>query len=159
MPKMSAGLLPYRVANDGSVTVLLVHPGGPFWKNKHEHAWSIPKGEYESDEDPARVAEREFIEELGVPVPGGPRIDLGTVRQSGGKQVRAWAVRAESLTIDPLVSNTFEMEWPPRSGTLHAFPEIDQAQWVTIAEAKVRLVTAQVDFLHRLATALTPGTG
>jgi predicted NUDIX family NTP pyrophosphohydrolase len=159
MPKTSAGLLLYRISNDGSVTVFLVHPGGPFWKNKHEHAWSIPKGEYESDEEPERVAEREFAEELGVPAPEGPRIDLGTVRQSGGKKVRAWAVRAESLTIDPLVSNTFEMEWPPKSGTLRTFPEVDQAQWVTVAEAKVCLVAAQVEFLHRLVAVLTSGAG
>jgi predicted NUDIX family NTP pyrophosphohydrolase len=159
MPKMSAGLLPYRVDADGTVTVLLVHPGGPFWKNKHEHAWSIPKGEYETDEDPERVAEREFAEELGVPAPEGSRIDLGTIRQSGGKYVRAWAVRAESLTIEPVVSNTFEMEWPPNSGTWRAFPEVDQAQWVTIPDAKVRLVAAQAEFLLRLAAALasTPG--
>ena len=87
----------YRVGEDGSLSVLLVHPGGPFWKNKDEHAWSIPKGEYGPDEDPAEAAAREFTEELGLPVPEGPWIDLGTIRQSGGKHVRAWAVESDEL--------------------------------------------------------------
>src|ERR1019366_5943953 len=126
MPKLSAGLLAYRVDHDGSVTVLLVHPGGPFWKTKHEHAWSIPKGEYATGEDPERAAEREFEEELGLSAPHGPRIDLGTIRQLGGKHVQAWAVDGQSLSIDTVVSNTFEMEWPPKSGTLQTFPEIDR---------------------------------
>ena len=159
MPKLSAGILAYRVDDGEAVTVLLVHPGGPFWKNKHEHAWSIPKGEYEIGEDPERVAEREFEEELGQSAPKGPRIYLGTVRQSGGKEVRAWAVQAESLSIDTVVSNTFEMEWPPKSGTLRTFPEIDRAEWVTVAEASVRLVSAQVEFVQRLMASLTSGSG
>jgi len=159
MPKLSAGLLAYRVDDDGAVNVLLVHPGGPLWKNKHEHAWSIPKGEYETGEDPERAAEREFGEELGLPAPNGPRIDLGTIRQSGGKHVRAWAVRAQSLSIDTVVSNTFEMEWPPKSGNLRTFPEIDRAEWVTVPEAAVRLVSAQGEFLQRLKEALTSGSG
>jgi predicted NUDIX family NTP pyrophosphohydrolase len=155
-PKTSAGLLPYRVASDGSLSVFLVHPGGPFWKNKDEHAWSIAKGEYGPDEDPAETADREFEEELGVPAPGGPRLDLGTVRQSSGKQVQAWAVRAEELSVPTVVSNTFEMEWPPRSGTMATFPEVDRAEWMSIPEAERRLVAAQVAFLDRLALALTP---
>jgi predicted NUDIX family NTP pyrophosphohydrolase len=159
MPKFSAGLLAYRVDDNESVAVLLVHPGGPFWKNKHEHAWSIPKGEYEIGESPERAAEREFEEELGLSAPNGPRIDLGTIRQSGGKEVRAWAVLAGSLSIDTVVSNTFEMEWPPKSGTLQTFPEIDRAEWVTVPEATVRLVAAQVAFIHRLMAALRSGSG
>jgi predicted NUDIX family NTP pyrophosphohydrolase len=159
MPKLSAGLLAYRVDGEGTITVLLVHPGGPFWKNKHAHAWSIPKGEYEPGEDAEQAAECEFEEELGISAPDGPRIDLGTIRQSGGKQVRAWALRADSLTIDAVVSNTFELEWPPRSGRMQSFPEIDRAEWVNVPEATVRLVSAQVEFLHRLGAALDPGAG
>jgi predicted NUDIX family NTP pyrophosphohydrolase len=155
-PKTSAGLLPYRVADDGTVTVFLVHPGGPFWKNKDAHVWSIAKGEYEPGDDPALTAEREFEEEVGVPAPGGARLDLGTVRQSGGKLVRAWAVRAEDLSVTTVVSNEFEMEWPPKSGTMQSFPEVDRAEWMTIAEAEPRLVAAQVAFLDRLISALAP---
>jgi predicted NUDIX family NTP pyrophosphohydrolase len=153
MPKLSAGLLPYRI-EDGTVSVLLVHPGGPFWKNKDEHAWSIPKGEYEPDEDPEAAAVREFIEELGLPVPEGPRIDLGTVRQTGGKQVRAWAIRADDLSVETIESNRFEMEWPPKSGALKDFPEVDRAEWMTIPEATPRLVSAQAELLTRLVDLL-----
>jgi predicted NUDIX family NTP pyrophosphohydrolase len=154
MPKLSAGLLPYKLAEDGFLAVLLVHPGGPFWKNKDAHAWSIPKGEYQDGEDAQRAAEREFAEELGLPVPDGPRIDLGTIRQASGKYVRAWAVRAEHLDTDAVVSNSFEMEWPPKSGTMRVFPEVDRAQWMTIGEATTRLVAAQVELLSRLAVEL-----
>jgi predicted NUDIX family NTP pyrophosphohydrolase len=154
MGKLSAGLLPYRIAGDGSITVLLVHPGGPFWRNKEEHAWSISKGEYGFGEDPERAAEREFGEELGLPVPAGPRIDLGTVRQASGKEVHAWAIRAEELSADTIVSNQFEMEWPPKSGKLTQFPEVDRAEWMSVSEASVRLVAAQVEFLMRLVAAL-----
>ena len=157
MPKLSAGLLPYKFAEDGSLAVLLVHPGGPFWKNKDADAWSIPKGEYEDGEDPERAAEREFAEELGLPVPDGPRIDLGTIRQASGKYVRAWAVRADHLATEAVVSNQFEMEWPPKSGTMKTFPEVDRAQWMTIGEANARLVAAQVELLSRLAAALRTG--
>src|SRR5580700_5836730 len=103
--RRSAGLLPYTMTDDGTLLVFLVHPGGPFWKNKDEHAWSIPKGEYEPDEDAPATAEREFVEELGRPVPEGPRLELGTVRQSGGKEVTAWAVRADDLSGENIVSN------------------------------------------------------
>ncbi len=154
MPKLSAGILAYRVEGS-SLSVLLVHPGGPFWKNKDEHAWSIPKGEYGSDEDPAEAAAREFTEELGLPVPEGPWIDLGTIRQSGGKYVRAWAVQADELQLEAMVSNRFEMEWPPRSGTIQEFPEVDRAEWMTTAQASVRLVAAQVEFLVRLGRELS----
>jgi predicted NUDIX family NTP pyrophosphohydrolase len=162
MAKLSAGLLPYKFAEDGSLAVLLVHPGGPFWKNKDAHAWSIPKGEYHDGEDPQEAADREFAEELGLPVPDGPRIDLGTIRQASGKSVRAWAVRTEHLDTEAVVSNRFEMEWPPKSGTMREFPEVDRAQWMTIGEANTRLVAAQVELLTRLAVELrmdTPGPG
>lgn len=149
MPKPSAGLLPYRIEGN-TVSVLLVHPGGPFWKNRDEHAWSIPKGEYEPDEDPEAAAMREFTEELGLPVPDGPRIDLGTVRQASGKQVRAWAIRADDLSVETIESNRFTMEWPPKSGTMTEFPEVDRAEWMTIPKAIPRLVSAQAEFLDRL---------
>ncbi len=154
MPKLSAGLLPYRFAKDDSLSVLLVHPGGPFWKNKDEHAWSIPKGEYEPDENAEDAAAREFYEELGLPVPDGPWIDLGTIRQSGGKQVRAWAVEAGDVRIEDMVSNRIEMEWPPKSGTMQEFPEVDRAEWMTVAHATERLVSGQVELLERLGAAL-----
>jgi predicted NUDIX family NTP pyrophosphohydrolase len=152
--KRSAGILPYRVGPDGGLRVLVVHPGGPLWKNKDEHAWSIAKGEYEPDEEAERAAEREFAEELGVEVPEGPRIALGTIRQSSGKQVSAWAVRADDLSPEGLVSNTFEMEWPPRSGERRSFPEVDEARWMSLPEARQRLIVAQGEFLDRLAAAL-----
>jgi predicted NUDIX family NTP pyrophosphohydrolase len=156
MPKLSAGILAFRVDDDGMLVVLLVHPGGPFWKNKDGHAWSIPKGEYEPGEDPEMAAVREFGEELGFPLPDGSRLDLGTIRQSSGKQVRAWAVRTGNLAVEAVVSNRFEMEWPPKSGVLQDFPEVDRAEWMTIPEATVRLVSAQVELLTRLVALLTP---
>jgi predicted NUDIX family NTP pyrophosphohydrolase len=157
--KTSAGLLPYRWADDGSLQVFLVHPGGPIWKNKDAHAWSIAKGEYGPGEDPAETADREFEEEIGVQPPPGPRLDLGTVRQTSGKVVRAWAVRAETLSVAAVVSNEFEMEWPPKSGTMQSFPEVDRAEWMSIADATARLVTAQVAFLDRLARELAAAEG
>jgi predicted NUDIX family NTP pyrophosphohydrolase len=154
MPKLSAGFLPYRFAEDGSVVVLLVHPGGPFWTNRDAQAWSIPKGEYQEGEDPEAAAAREFAEELGLPAPAGPRVDLGTIRQASGKYVRAWGVRTDHLDTDAVVSNSFEMEWPPKSGTMREFPEVDRAQWMTIDEATTRLVAAQAELLSRLAIEL-----
>jgi predicted NUDIX family NTP pyrophosphohydrolase len=154
MPKLSAGILPYRVDDNDAVTVLLVHPGGPFWKNKDAHAWSIPKGEYGPDEKPEEAAAREFKEELGLPMPDGPWVDLGTIRQSGGKQVRAWAVEAGDLHIDDMVSNRFEMEWPPKSGLMQEFPEVDRAQWMSMTRAATCLVAGQVALLERLHDAL-----
>lgn len=156
MPKLSAGFLLYRVSDDGSMEVLLVHPGGPFWQKKDTHAWSIPKGEYAEGEDPEETAEREFGEELGLPVPGGPRLDLGTVRQASGKYVRAWAIRADDFVPDAFVSNRFEMEWPPKSGQKKEFPEVDKVQWMTGPEAGLRMVAAQVELIGRLAALLRP---
>ena len=156
MPKLSAGLLAYRVDGEGVITVLLVHPGGPFWKNKHAHAWSIPKGEYEPGEDAEQTAEREFEEELGIPIPDGPRIDLGTIRQSGGKQVRAWALRADSLSIDMVVSNTFEMEWPPKSGRLIHVPECDRAEYFPDNRALEKILPGQRGFIEEAIAILAP---
>ena len=126
-----------------------MHPGGPFWARKDEGAWSIPKGEYEPGEDPLAAARREFAEELGSPPPGGDVRDLGEVVQKGGKRVRAWAVEGD---FDPatIVSNTFEIEWPPRSGRRRSFPECDRAEWFTLDAAGAKLLGAQRPFLDRL---------
>jgi predicted NUDIX family NTP pyrophosphohydrolase len=147
--KPSAGLLLHRDGPDGP-EVLIAHMGGPFWARKDDGAWSIPKGEHEDDEDPLAAAEREFAEEMGAPAPSGERADLGEVRQSGGKRVRVWAVRGD-FDADAIVSNTFELEWPPRSGRLQAFPEVDRAAWFGLDEARRKLVRGQVAFLDRLA--------
>jgi predicted NUDIX family NTP pyrophosphohydrolase len=127
--------------------------GGPLWSRKDEHAWTIPKGEYTADEDPLAAARREFAEELGSPPPDGPWLELGEVRQSGGKTVTAWAVEGE---FDPetAVSNTFELEWPPRSGRLQSFPEIDRVAWFDVDTARAKLIAAQVAFLDRLVDAM-----
>jgi predicted NUDIX family NTP pyrophosphohydrolase len=145
VPK-SAGVLMFR-ERDG-LEVLLIHPGGPFWRKKDDGAWSIPKGEFTSAEEPLAAARREFEEELGAPVTG-EFIPLGTIQQSGGKTVFAWAVRGE---FDPatLKSNTFLVEWPPKSGRQKEFPEVDRAGWYAIPAARVKLLPAQTAFLDRL---------
>jgi predicted NUDIX family NTP pyrophosphohydrolase len=150
MPSTSAGILPFRFRSDQTIEVLLVHPGGPFWRGKEQHAWSVAKGEYLSDESALDAAEREFTEELGLPVPAGDRLDLGEVQQAGGKRVRVWAVETGDLPLEDVVSNTFEIEWPPRSGRLQSFPEVDRAEWTSLDQARDRLVGAQVEFLERL---------
>ncbi len=134
--------------------VLLVHPGGPLWARRDEGAWSIPKGELEGDEDPAAVAAREFREELGEDPPRRGWVALGEVRQAGGKRVIAWAVRGE-LDAAGITTNTFEMEWPPRSGRTVAFPEVDRAQWCAPDEAVRKLVRAQGAFVERLVALRT----
>ncbi len=149
--KLSAGLLLYRIGADGA-QVLLVHMGGPFWARKDEHAWSIPKGEYGDDEDPAQVAVREFTEELGTPPPDGPTIELGTARQSG-KTVTVFA-REGDFDAAAAVSNTFSLEWPPRSGRFQDFPEVDRAEWFDLPTAAGKLVKGQVVFLGRLTSRL-----
>jgi predicted NUDIX family NTP pyrophosphohydrolase len=148
--KLSAGLLVYRGTTVHDLEVLLVHPGGPFWQHKDAHAWSIPKGEYGLDDDALAAAEREFHEELGLHPPAGTRTDLGSVRQSGGKQVRAWAVAAGGFAIETLISNEFEMEWPPRSGQVRTYPEVDRAEFTALAMARERVVAAQAQFFDRL---------
>src|SRR5579872_5334840 len=139
MAKSSAGLLLYRTSraapSTGGIEVLIVHPGGPFWATKDSGVWSIPKGEYESADDPAECARREFAEELGVDPPPGSWTDLGEVTQRAGKRVRAWAVEGD-LDVSDVQSNTFEMEWPPRSGRTSSFPEVDRAAWVGVDEAR-----------------------
>ena len=153
MPKVSAGLLLYRWRG-GAVEVLLVHPGGPYWARKDHGAWSVPKGEHGPDEEPLQVAFREFREELGVdpPADGSPAF-LGEVRQSGGKHVSAWAMPGE-LEVGSVRSNTFTMEWPPKSGALREFPEVDRAEWFGLEDARRKLVRGQVAFLDRLTSLL-----
>lgn len=151
--RRSAGLLVFRRV-DGDpggegVEVLLGHMGGPFWARKQEHAWSIPKGEHGPDEDPVAAARREFVEETSLPVPDGELLDLGSVRQSGGKEVTAWAVEGD-LDAAAAVSNTFTLEWPPRSGRTQEFPELDRFAWAAPATARELLVKGQLPFLDRL---------
>jgi predicted NUDIX family NTP pyrophosphohydrolase len=146
--RQSAGILLYRRRTAGP-EVLLVHPGGPFWKKKDLGAWSIPKGECEQGEDPRACALREFGEELGASPPDGDLSALGSARQAGGKLVTAWAAEGD---IDPasVRSNAFRLEWPPRSGIMREFPEIDRAQWFPLAEARRRINPAQAVFVDRL---------
>jgi predicted NUDIX family NTP pyrophosphohydrolase len=149
MPKLSAGLLLYRRTNR-DVEVLLVHPGGPFWAKKDDGAWSIPKGEYEMGEDPLEVAIREFEEELGVtPPPVDHAVPLGELRQPSGKRVTAWALEG-NVDVDEVHSNTFPMEWPPRSGRIQEVPEVDRAGWFDLETARRKLLKGQVGFLDRL---------
>lgn len=151
LTRTSAGLLLYRQTPDG-LEVLLVHPGGPFWARKDLGAWSIPKGEADDCEDLLAVAHRELAEETGFTA-SGPELSLGHVRQKAGKVVHAWAVRADA---DPsqLRSNEFEIEWPPRSGRMRAFPEVDRAAWFDLAEARRRINPAQAAFLDALVAAV-----
>jgi predicted NUDIX family NTP pyrophosphohydrolase len=148
----SAGIVLHRRVNDRT-EVLLVHPGGPFWARRDLGVWSIPKGEYEPGEDPLAAALREFEEELGSPAPDGDREDLGEVRQRAGKLVRAWAV-AGDLDVSRVHSNTFELEWPPRSGRRASFPEVDRAEWFELDLARQKIVGAQAALLDRLSERL-----
>jgi len=147
MAKISAGLLVYR-RRGGAIEVFLVHPGGPFWAKKDEGAWSIPKGEIAEGEDALACAKREFREETGQAIEGDFR-PLGEIRQAGGKVVLAWAVAGDP---DParITSNTFEMEWPPRTGRTQSFPEVDRAAWFPLEEAMRRINKGQAKFLERL---------
>ena len=144
----SAGILLYR-RTGGALEVLLVHPGGPFWARRDAGAWSIPKGEHEPDEDPLSAARREFEEELGSAPPSGEPADLGEVRQKSGKLVHAWALAGD---LDPaeIQSNTFTIQWPPRSGRMQEFPEVDRAQWFGLEQARERINPAQAALLDRL---------
>jgi predicted NUDIX family NTP pyrophosphohydrolase len=128
--------------------VLLVHPGGPFWAKRDAGAWSIPKGEYEDGDDPEACARREFEEELGSPAPSD-LVELGTIRQKNGKEVRAFLGLGD-VDVATVVSNTFTMEWPPKSGRTADFPEIDRAEWFTVDEAREKLNPAQAELLDRL---------
>ncbi|HUS41320.1 MAG TPA: NUDIX domain-containing protein [Ilumatobacteraceae bacterium] len=149
----SAGIVLRRRTANGAVEVLLGHMGGPFWQRRQEGAWTIPKGEVEPGEEPLAVARREFHEELGMPVPPGDLVDLGEVRQAGGKVVRAWAVEGD-LDVEAIVSNTFELEWPPKSGRIQSFPEIDRAAWFDLESARAVIVAGQRPLLDRLTTEL-----
>ncbi len=161
MSKKSAGILPFRELS-GRLEVLLVHPGGPFWAKKDDGAWSIPKGEFEDNEDPAEAAIREFQEETGF-TPNGAMIPLLPLRQPGGKLVYAWAME---YNVDPagLRSNTFPLEWPPKSGRYQEFPEIDRAAWFTVDMAGRKILKGQAAFLAQLQEKLRslgrlPGEG
>jgi len=144
----SAGILLYRI-RDGEPEVLIVHPGGPFWARKDAGAWSIPKGEHDDDEDAQACALREFEEETGTALTPAALADLGTVRLKSGKLVAAWAVEGD-LDADTITSNTFELEWPPRSGRTQEFPEVDRASWFGLDAAREKLNPAQGAFLDRL---------
>jgi predicted NUDIX family NTP pyrophosphohydrolase len=160
MTRTSAGILLYRW-REGELEVFLVHPGGPFWARKDAGAWSIPKGEFAPDEDPLAAARREFAEETGLAVDGEFRA-LRPIRQAGGKVVHAFAIEGE---VDPgaIRSNSFTIEWPPRSGRLRAFPEVDRAGWFALAEAQQKILKSQLGMLEQLALLQSrrsgPGTG
>jgi predicted NUDIX family NTP pyrophosphohydrolase len=149
MAKRSAGILLYK-CTDGELLVLLAHPGGPFWQRRDAGAWTIPKGEFDSGEAPEDAARREFREELGTDAVGTLQ-PLGEITQKGGKLVTAFALEGD-LDVVTLRSNTFEIEWPPRSGRMQTFPEIDKIQWMTCAEARGKIVPSQATFLDRLAS-------
>jgi predicted NUDIX family NTP pyrophosphohydrolase len=153
MPKRSAGILLYR--RNGVLEVLLVHPGGPFWARKDLGAWSIPKGEYEEGDDPLAAALRELEEETGHRLEATDLLELGWIRQRGGKLLTAWAAQGD-LDASAITSNTFTMEWPPRSGRRREFPEVDRAGWFDLPAAREKLLAAQTELLDRLVSALEP---
>ena len=146
---LSAGILMYRVVGRG-LEVLLVHPGGPYWRRKDDGAWSIPKGEMDADEDAGEAACREFAEETGVVLAAAPLEPLGEIRQRAGKRVTAFAVEGD-IDVRSIRSNTFEIEWPPRSEKMQSFPEIDRAEWFELAVAHSKIIEGQRPLLDRLA--------
>jgi predicted NUDIX family NTP pyrophosphohydrolase len=146
MAKLSAGLLIYRIKDNG-LEVFLVHPGGPLWANKDE--WSIPKGEYTAEEQPLEAAKREFAEETGFEVPAGKIIPLQPIKQPSGKVVSAWAIEGD-FDATKLHSNLFSMEWPPKSGRRQEFPEVDRGKWFDLATARIKMFKGQADFLDEL---------
>ena len=146
--KLSAGILLYRLQN-GEAEVFLVHPGGPFWAKKDEGAWSIPKGEYEVGEDPLEVAQREFLEETGFEF-DGPLHPLTALKQPSGKTISAWAMEGD-VDATALTSNTFTLEWPPKSGKVREFPEVDRGAWFDLPTARIKLLAGQRGFLDQLA--------
>jgi len=147
MPRKSAGILLYRSQKNG-VEVFLVHPGGPFWVNKDLGSWSVPKGEYNDDEDALKAAQREFQEETGLSIQGN-FIELGEVRQPSGKRVRVWALENDQ-EVENIRSNTFQLEWPPKSGKMQEFPEVDRGEWFSIPEARQKILKGQFPFLDKL---------
>lgn len=146
--KLSAGIVLYRTRDTGP-EVLLVHPGGPFWARKDDGCWSIPKGEYGEGEDPLTVAKRELCEETGLEEPGGPYVELTPAAQPSGKMIRAWAVEGD-LDAASIRSNSFSMEWPPRSGRVQSFPEVDRALWCAFPLARKKLLPGQRVLLDEL---------
>jgi predicted NUDIX family NTP pyrophosphohydrolase len=152
VPRRSAGVLLYRRGPGGGIEVLLGHMGGPFWARKDDGAWSVPKGEYTDGEEPLAVAHREFEEELGSPVPAADLVPLGELR-AGAKVLTLWAAEGD-LDATATRSNTFALEWPPRSGRVQEFPEIDRAAWFGVEEARAKLVKGQVPVLDRLLALL-----
>ena len=154
MNKRSAGLLVWRRGEAG-VEVLLAHPGGPLFERKDDGNWSIPKGEYEADEEPLAAANREFAEEIGVAPPPSDPVPLGESRQSSGKVNTIWAVEGD-LDVTEVQSNLFSMEWPPRSGRMQEFPEIDRAGWFDLQTAEGKLFASQRVFLERLRSLVSP---
>jgi len=153
MTRRSAGILLFRRTQSGAIEVLLAHPGGPVWASRDAGAWGIPKGEYGPGEGPIDVARREFEEETGHPAPAGAGIDLGEIRQKGGKVVVAWAMEGQ---LDPATasSNTFPFQWPPRSGQWITIPEVDRVAWFSPEEARLRIKDTQAPFVDRLLAAL-----
>ena len=152
MPKLSAGIVLYRWRDGGKdklLEVFLVHPGGPFWKNKDTGSWSIPKGEYASGEDALSAARREFAEETGFDLPEGDFKPLGEIRQPSGKVISAWALEGD-FPAERLKSNLFSMERPPKSGRMQEFPEVDRVAWFGLEEAREKLIAGQHGFLDRL---------
>jgi predicted NUDIX family NTP pyrophosphohydrolase len=147
MATSSAGILPYR-RSEGRLEVFLVHPGGPFWRTKDAGAWSIAKGEMGADENAETAARREFLEETGISLTARLQ-PLGEIRQRGGKQVQAFAVEAD-IDVQAVASNMFEIEWPPKSGKMQPFPEIDRAEWFDLPAARDKLLASQWPFLDRL---------
>jgi predicted NUDIX family NTP pyrophosphohydrolase len=152
-PRVSSGILLYRRAG-GQLQVLLAHPGGPFFARKDDGHWTIPKGEVDPGEELFEVGRREFQEETGQPLPDGPSLELGSIVQKGGKIVHGWAVEGD-LDPDAGSSNTFELEWPPRSGRRQTFPEIDRVAWFDPHEARRRIKPTQIPFIDRLESMLT----
>ncbi|MEJ2537317.1 MAG: NUDIX domain-containing protein, partial [Calditrichia bacterium] len=146
MPRKSAGILLYRFQKNG-VEVFLVHPGGPFWANKDEGSWSVPKGEYNDDEDALKAAQREFQEETGLSIQGN-FIELGEVRQPSGKRVMVWALENDQK-VENIRSNTFQLEWPPKSGKMQEFPEVDLGGWFSLPEARQKILKGQISFLDK----------
>ena len=145
--KKSAGILVYRL-HSGELEVFLVHPGGPFWKNKDDGAWSIPKGEYTDEEDPLEAAKREFEEETGIEC-SGKFIMLDPIKQKGGKIVSAWALEKD-MDAKSIKSNLFSMEWPPKSGKMQEFPEVDKAAWFGLNDAKQKINPSQAALIDQL---------
>jgi predicted NUDIX family NTP pyrophosphohydrolase len=147
-PKRSAGILLYR-RRVSQLEVLLVHPGGPFWAAKDDGAWFVPKGELEEGEQPLEAARREFREELGSDPPDAAPLELGTVKNKSGKLIYAWALEGD-LDLASFASNTFTLEWPPRSGQMRQFPEVDRAAFFSLSDAEQKLHQAELPFLERL---------